>query len=738
MTDPEPADEFDAVLRGWSERRPWWRRAGRRPPVIVQSEEMDCGPACGVMLARHYGADVDLAVFRPLVRSDAGGTNLALISEGLERVGLQTFAFELSGEELSAIREPFVTALGHHFVVVWRVTPGTVEVADPAVGPRVMARADFERAWQKVCVFAKPTSRLTPEAGDPRRGLRLLPLVRRYRHVLALLLVLSLGLSALALASTYLTKILLDDVIPAGELGFLKVFALALASIALLSQVLGAARDLIVVTVATRIQVAFSVDLYRHLLSVSYLRLATKVSGDILGRMRDVATVRGFVTEQFLEIVINALFFVVALAFISVVSPQMAVVAVATGLASVVISLASSRMLYAKNQEMFVQNVLGDQLVIEQTRNFLVLKCFGAEAVSLSKWKRQLDRSTALALSLFRRTKALDVVAELVATLGTGTVAVWGAWLVIQGQLTLGTLVAIGTLYAMVVAPMQKLADVIAGFQAVRSSKDRVNEVLAIPPEQVEGAAAAVHSGRLEFEDVSFAYGADADGEPVLRNLTFTIQEGEIVGLVGPSGAGKTTLSLLIARVLGDYSGTIRIGGVDSRELDLRRLRKLVGLVTQDPGLLGGTILENICVGDVEPAPDKARWAARLAQADEFIGALPGGYGFHLGQAGLGLSGGQRQRLAIARALYHDPKILILDEMTSALDRETERRLLASLKPVVAGRTVLVISHRISALRLCGRVLLLHQGQLEADGPLEKLRATHIGFQRLMLDELIE
>ncbi len=704
----------------------------KRLVPLLQSESMDCGTACTVMLVRHYGAGANVADFRDKLTTERAGTNLARIADVLEEAGFQSFAFEVETEELPSIREPFITGLADHFVVVEETTGGFVKFVDPSIGRRRLSLEAFSREWGRLCIFAKPSGDAYLVAQNDARTLKLLPLMRRFIGVTLTSVVASLMFSALTIGSTQVTRVLLDDIVPSKNVSLLWTLGLALLIVNVMGLSLGVFRDFLVAKTAGRFHVDFSVEVYRHLFSLPYLRVASKTTGDILGRMSDAAAIRTFITQHFTEVIVNILFFVAALVFVVVVDTRLATLCLFGGFIAVAISWFSTRYLYEKNNEIFVQSARGDQLLIEHTRNLLSIKTFAAEGLAVSKWKRQLEKNNTLFLGLFRTTRLLDSAEQLVGTLSVSALTLYGAHIVMRGELTIGQLVSVGILYSMVVSPMQGLAGLLSQFQAVRASRNRLEEVLEVAPEKTAGRSAAlVREGAIELSNVSFAYGKHAPN--VLSDLSLVVPKHEIVGLVGPSGSGKTTFSLLLNRLLDTYEGTVKIDDIDIRDLDLKSLRRAIGVVTQEPALIAGSILENICLGDPSPDKAKAAQAATLAQAHEFIDSLPLGYGFLVGQGGFGLSGGQRQRIAIARALYSDPKILVFDEMTSSLDRETERNLLASLRPILCNRTCIIISHRVSSLSLCDRILLLHEGQIAEQGTLGELRTAPL-FQKLMLD----
>jgi len=704
--------------------------------VILQTQAVDCGPACGTIIANFCNIEITLNQFKEHCNYSSEGCSLSDIADTLEQLGLQVFAYELTSQECLKLSTPFIAAMRNHFVVVEKIDKNQIYLIDPAYGKIRSTFNHFFQDWQGVCLFAKPHQSILKFDSKKKRTLALFPLLKNFKKTLIICVLISLFCIALGLASSYMTKILFDEILPTKMLNILVNFGIAFGFIIIATQVLETMRHLIFTFVASWLQVDFSMEFYKHLLSIPYLKLLSKGTGDMLSRMRDVAQVRTFVTDFFIEALMNSLFFLGSLIFVSFLSPPMALIAFLLGGFSVFVSVYVSKILYQKRLEIIRINSQSEQTMIEHLYGFLALKCFTAERGSVSTVRQQMEKATRLLLSSVVKTETLDFIVTLVSHISVAAFTLYGAWLVMRGEMTLGTLVSLGALYAMVIDPMEKLAELVSQFQTLKASKARLQEVLAIDPEPQSSTGQTPQDNKIEFKNLYFKYRNDnSKNKWILHDISFAIHKNEVVGLVGPTGSGKTTLSLLINHILDDYTGQILIGGINTRTINTRDLRKFSSIVTQDPNLMAGTVLENIALGELEPNLEKATQAALVAQADSFISELPGQYSFKLGQGGLGLSGGQRQRLAIARALYRDSKILIFDEMTSALDRETERSVLRGMEKVLNGKTVLIISHRLSSLKHCNRILFLSEGRLEGFAPLAELKKNQ-KFCSLMTDEI--
>ena len=316
---------------------------------------------------------------------------------------------------------------------------------------------------------------------------------------------------------------------------------------------------------------------------------------------------------------------------------------------------------------------------------------------------------------------------------GAGGLIIWyaGGNAVLADKITLGTLVAFLSYLGMFYGPLSNLTHISQALNRFLTISQRTFEILDEEPQQE--VSHPVHKpnigGRIEFDKVTFGYDPYY---PVIRDVSFSVEPGEMIGVVGHSGAGKTTLVNLLCRFYDVTRGTIRIDGEDIRDLSIEQIRKQIGMVLQTPFLFRGTLAENIAYGKPDATLPEILRAAKAANAHDFIARLPEGYDTIVGEGGTGLSGGERQRISIARAVLHNPRILILDEATSSVDTETERQIQGALNELVKGRTTIAIAHRLSTLYNADRILVLNHGRLEEQGPPRQLMDSKGVFYNLV------
>ncbi len=489
--------------------------------------------------------------------------------------------------------------------------------------------------------------------------------------------------------------------------------------------------------VALAVQYDLRNEMQAHLQRLDFANLDRTPTGQLVARASsDTTLVQGLL--MFMPMMSgNALLMLLSLGVMVVLSPPLAIVSLIIAPALLVVSYRMRTRIFPATWD--AQQREGDviQLVDEAVNGVRVVKAFGQE-------RRELERVAEASQALYgsqlrsvRLTSRYQPLLQMIPALGQVAILAFGGWLALQGKISLGTFLAFSTYVAQLMSPARQLAGLLAIGQQARAGVERIFQLLDLAP-AIQDATDAIELPRLEGE-VSFVnvhFGYD-ERRQVLRGFDLHIAAGERVAIVGPSGAGKTTATLLVSRFYEPDQGAVLVDGHDVRGVTLHSLRSQIGVVFEESFLFSDTVRANIAYGRPEATDEQVRAAARIAQAHDFVMELPRGYDSVVGERGLTLSGGQRQRLALARAVLSEPRILILDDATSAVDARTEEAINAALRSVLAGRTTLLVAHRRSTLHLADRVVVLDEGGVIEQGTHAELVKSSVLYRGLLsgLDE---
>jgi ATP-binding cassette, subfamily B, bacterial HlyB/CyaB len=546
------------------------------------------------------------------------------------------------------------------------------------------------------------------------------PAMVKYRRLLLEVLGISLLIQLFGLVPPLMFQVVMDKVLTNRAFDTLSVVCFAMLAASVFETLLTGLRNYVFAHTTTRMDVELGARLFRHLVHLPLSYFSARRVGDSVARVRELENIRNFLTGQALTSIIDLLFSVVFIAVMLFYSVKLTLI--------VIFSLALYALVSASLNPMFRRALETKFSRGADNHAFLVESVSGAETVKAHAVEPQFERrwDTLLAsyvTSGFRVSTLGNIGQQLIQMIGklvTLAILFFGATQVIAGKLTVGQLVAFNMLAQRVATPILRLAQLWQDFQQIGVSMQRLGDILntrtEVPP---SSHALPAIEGNIDFEDVHFRY--TADGPVILHDINLRFSAGEVVGIVGRSGSGKSTLTKLIQRMYVPERGRVRIDGVDLALVDPAWVRRQIGVVLQENLLFNRSIRENIAIADPGLPLEEIIQVAKLAGAHEFICELREGYDAKVGEHGNGLSGGQRQRIAIARALVTNPRILIFDEATSALDYETERLLQQNMPALCRGRTVIIISHRLSSIRHADRILAMDKGTILETGRHEDL-----------------
>ena len=664
---------------------------------------------------RHALGHTDAASATDLVRSaralpDVRARTIAARFDQLARLPLPALANGLDGWFL-------IGRVEGEEALIQSTTP---EPGAPGLPVRKLARAELEAIWSGELVLITTRESL---AGQNRRFdvTWFIPQIVRYRRLIGEVLLITLAINLLGLAAPLFFQNVVDKVLVHETLDTLTVLVIGYVAVSLWETAFGWLRTRLYSQTSQKIDVELGAKLFRHLLGLPIAYFESRRTGDIAMRVRQLETIREFLTQASLTVLVDPPFTLVFLAVMWIYSVKLFLVSVLTIPAYIVVAVLVTRPLQARIEEKFERGAANNALLVESIAGIDTVKAGAVEPQWQDRWERQLAGYSAASQRVIDLGNTGSQAIQLISKLNLVAILYFGAQAVIAHSMTVGGLVAFNMFAQRVSGPVIRMAQLWQDFQQVRIAIARLGDVLNQPVEPGAGSRTALPAirGEVAFEAVKFRYAPD--GPWTLDGIDLAIPAGTSLGIVGSSGSGKSTLARLLQRLYVPQAGRVTIDGVDLAQIDPAWLRRQIGVVLQENLLFSRSIRENIALANPALPIERVIAAARLAGAHDFIARLPGGYDTPIEERGTNLSGGQRQRIAIARALVMAPRILILDEATSALDAESEAVIQANLKAMSAGRTVLIIAHRLSAVRACDTIVALEAGLVVERGSHDEL-----------------
>ncbi|MDQ0462475.1 subfamily B ATP-binding cassette protein HlyB/CyaB [Caulobacter ginsengisoli] len=683
----------------------------------------DSGLLCLTALLGFLGRPAEPDQLRHQLGAGVGPTKAADLLRLAKWLDVKARTIQAKPEKLSRHPLPAIARLNDgSFVLLLQAAGDRVLLFRPDEdAPRAESLADFGQVFSGELLLMTTRERV---AGATRAFdvTWFIPALVKYRHLLRDVLLASFFLQLLGLITPLFFQIVVDKVLVHKGITTLEVLAVGLLAVSLFDVVMGGLRSYLFAHTTSRVDAELGSKLFSHLTHLPLAYFQARRVGDSVARVRELENIREFLTSSALTAVLDLLFAVVFLVVMYMYSPQLLLIVLVTLPLYALVVMLVGPILRARLDEKFARGAENQSFLVEAVTGIETLKSLAVEPQMQTRWEGQLAGYIKSSFNARMLANWGSQAIQLINKLGTVGILFFGAKLVIDGKLTVGELVAFNMLAGQVAGPVLRLAQLAQDFQQARISVDRLGDILNTPSEPASSPSRASLpsvSGHIIIEKVSFRY--RPDGPEVLRDLSLEIAPGEVIGVVGPSGSGKSTLTKLVQRLFTPERGRILVDGVDLSVVDPAWLRRQVGVVLQENILFNRSVRENIALADPAMSMETVVEAARMAGAHEFILELPEAYDSRIDERGGNLSGGQRQRLAIARALATDPRILILDEATSALDAESEEIIQANLRTISAGRTVIIIAHRLSAVRQANRIITVERGQLTEMGTHEEL-----------------
>ncbi|MET3723692.1 type I secretion system permease/ATPase [Sphingomonas trueperi] len=627
-----------------------------------------------------------------------------------------------SWDQLARLPLPVLANGPDGWFLLGRVAGDEALIQRPSEGIVKVHREEMTQFWsgELVLVTTREAVGATARAFDFSW---FVPQAAKYRKLIGEVLLITLVLNLLGLAAPLFFQNIVDKVLVHNTLSTLTVLAIGFVAVSVWETLFGWLRTRLYSETSQKIDVELGAKLFWHLLRLPLGYFEARRVGDTAMRVRQLESVREFLTNASLSVLVDPLFTIVFLVAMFVYSSSLSIVAVLTIPAYFAVAILVTGPLRARVNDKFERGSANNALLIESIGGIQTIKAAAVEPQWQDRWERQLAGYSHASQRVIDLGNTGSQAIQLISKLSMAGILYFGAKQVIAHELTVGGLVAFNMFAQRLSGPVIRMAQLWQDFQQVRISVARLGDVLNQPTEPGAGSQVALPAlrGEVRFENVKFRYGLE--GPWTLEDIDLTVLSGQSLGIVGSSGSGKSTLTKLLQRLYVPAGGRVLIDGVDIAQIDPAWLRRQIGVVLQENLLFSRSVRENIALANPALPLEKVIAAAELAGAHEFITRLPQGYDTMIEERGTNLSGGQRQRLAIARALVTDPRILIFDEATSALDAESEEIIQTNLKAMAEGRTVLIIAHRLSAIRQCDSIITLERGHIVERGSHHELLA---------------
>ena len=678
------------------------------------------------MIAVRYRIAVDPAQLVHELALTSRSAEADDIVRAAKHVGLKAKVLrEQPFKRLNSVPLPALIGLkdGGYAVLAARIPDGTFRTVNPLnPGAEALTPIALLGRWNGEVILV--TRRLGGVGVDP--GLFnfkwFLPSIWRYRKPLGHVLGASLFVQLFALITPLFFQIVVDKVLLHRSMSTLIVIVVGLIVMGLFDVILQYLRTYALSHTTSRIDVELGARLFDHLLRLPISYFETRAAGQTVARMRELETIRSFLTGQGVSAAIDIPFTIIFFIVMSFYSPLLTLIVAASVPCYLLIAFLIRPILKDRINERFNRAALSQQFLVEAIVGVQTIKSAAIEPVLREQWEEKLASYVKTSFDAVMLATLGQSAIQYVSKVTTAAVLFFGAQAVMAGTLSVGGLVAFTMIMQQVTAPILRLSQLWQEFQQVQVSVERLGDILNQPPESrlLGQSNLPPAKGEIRFSHVNFRYRNDT--ADVLQDIDLTIPVGQVVGIVGPSGSGKSTMTKLVQRLYVPERGQIFLDGIDIGQVDTAWLRRQIGVVLQENLLFNRTIHENIALAN--PAMPRAHVieVAKLAGAHEFISKMPISYNTVIEERGANLSGGQRQRIAIARALATRPRILILDEATSALDYESEQIIQKNMRQMSQGRTVMIIAHRLAAIKGCDRILVVEEGRIKEDGTHAELR----------------
>jgi ATP-binding cassette, subfamily B, bacterial len=718
-------------------------------PFYKQLDSMDCGATCLRMISKFYGRYYSLEYLRDLVKVEKDGVSISDISDGAERIGFHTLAVKVNFDRLQEdIPLPCIAHWdSNHYVVIYKVTAKSVTIADPALGKRVLSRDEFRENWindrvenQGVLLLFEATPDFYQREGekvDRKNFSFLFSYIGRYKKLVFQLILGIVIASILQLIFPFLTQSLVDIGINNRDLKFIYLILIAQLVLFVSQTLVEYIRSWILMHIGTRVNISLVSDFLQRMMKLPMRFFDSRLTGDLLQRIEDNQRVENFLTVNSFSTffsIINLFIFSFVLAFFNLSIFFIFIFCTILYVLWIVFFLKKRKELDYKRFDILSKNMSN---MIEIINGMPDIKMHNAERQKRWNWERNQASLFRTNVNYLAQDQYQHAGANFINELKNIIITFVAAKSVLDGQLSIGQMVAIQYIIGHLNGPLEQLVGFIRSAQDAKISLERLSEIHQnVDNRYKEQMVYTMPSDRsIYVQNLSFRYGG-INSPMVLNNINITIPERKKVAIVGTSGSGKTTLVKLLLGMYKPTEGNINIGDTNLEVLEEKTWRTACGVVLQDGYIFSESIAKNIALGDEIINKDKLYLAARIANIDKMIDAMPAGYNTIVGSDGVGLSDGQKQRILIARSAYKNPLYLFFDEATNALDSNNEIQILKNMDQHFHDTTMVIVAHRLSTVKNADLIIVLEKGEIIEQGTHQELISNQKMYYNLIKEQL--
>ena len=705
--------------------------------LIKQQDLKDCGAACLASVSAHYGLKMPIAKIRQLSHTDTRGTNVLGMVQGLEKMGFNAKGVKGGADVLPEIPLPAIAHIitkeqYHHYVVIYKVLKGKIEVMDPAFGKiEVYTVEEFSKIWTGVLILLEPNEYFEQKNEKVNIYTRFWNLVQPHKSILIQALVGAAVYTILGLSTSIYIEKITDYVLIVGNRRLLNLLSIGMIVILLFQIFIGAMKSILVVQTGQKMDKHLILGYYKHLLKLPQRFFDTMKVGEIISRVNDAVKIRSFINDVAIQIFVNIFIVLFSFALMFTYYWKLALIMALVIPFYFIVYWFTNKLNKKVERKLMEESAELESHLVESITSVRTIKQFGVETFANNK----TDNAFSTLLKTIYKSVLNSIFAgdssEFLSRIFT-IVLLWvGSWYVIDRTITPGELLSFYALIGYFTSPISQLIGMNKTIQNALIAADRLFEIMDLEREETTDKMdiSKESIGDIHFKEVNFSYGSRVD---VFEDFNCVIKKGKTTAIVGESGSGKTTLASLIQNLYPLKKGKIAIGDYDINYISNYSLRNLISVVPQQIDLFSGNVIENIALGEDFPDVQRILNITKNLGILNFVEKLPNGFQTYLGENGALLSGGQKQRIAIARALYKNPEILILDEATSSLDSEAEEIIQKTLEEFKnQGKTMIVIAHRLSTVANADEILVMKDGKIIEQGNHQELISKDSAYKQM-------